>query len=185
MIMNHTPFNFDAIEQMTELELLVAFTDLSGFTRLMQSNSSQVVAQLLNTHFELVGDLVHEAGGRVVKVMGDATLSVFPASAVDPGVRALHTVKQRSDQYFAGQGYNCPLRVALHVGPVLCGRLGPRQDKRFDILGETVNTAVTLKSYDIALTPEVFRKLEPATRQLFKKHTPPVRYIPIDSPHRD
>ena len=183
--MNNSPFDLAAIEQMTELELLVAFTDLSGFMRLVQSTPSQVVAQLLDTHFELVGDLVHEAGGKVVKGMGDATLSVFPASAVDQGVRALHTVKQRSDQYFTGQGYNCPLRVAMHFGPVLCGRFGPRQDKRFDILGETVNTAVTLKSYDISLTAEVFRKLEPTTRQLFKKHTPPVRYIPVDSPHRD
>ena len=36
-----------------------------------------------------------------------------------------------------------------------------------------------------AMTPEAFRKLGPETRKLFKKHTPPVVYIPIEQPHRD
>ncbi len=183
--MNNGHSNFDAIQQITELELLVAFTDLTGFSRLLQSTLSQKVAQLLEGHFELVGDLVYEHGGKLVKCLGDATLSVFPETGVNNGVLCMHTLKQRSDQWFAGQGYDCPLRIAMHYGPVVCGPLGPRQDKRFDILGPTVNTAVTLKTYDISLTPQVFRRLEPETRKLFKKHTPPVRYIPVNSPHRE
>jgi hypothetical protein len=42
-----------------------------------------------------------------------------------------------------------------------------------------------LKTQGFAITPEVFRKLTPETRKLFKKHTPPVTYIPIGHPHRD
>jgi hypothetical protein len=37
----------------------------------------------------------------------------------------------------------------------------------------------------MALSPQAFRKLEPETRKLFKKHTPPVTYIPVEERHRD
>jgi len=34
----------------------------------------------------------------------------------------------------------------------------------------------------LTITPALFRKLSPAKRQHFKKHTPPVSYIGIDDP---
>jgi len=65
------------------------------------------------------------------------------------------------------------------------GPLGTRDDKRRDVLGATVNTMFMLKTTGFAMTPEAFRKLAPETRKLFKKHTPPVVYIPTEQPHRD
>ena len=35
------------------------------------------------------------------------------------------------------------------------------------------------------LTPQAFRQLNPDTRKLFKKHTPPVTYIPLEELHGD
>ena len=43
--------------------------------------------------------------------------------------------------------------------------------------GKTVNVAATLPSTGLAITPAVFRSLQPETRTLFKKHTPPISYI--------
>ena len=34
----------------------------------------------------------------------------------------------------------------------------------------------------LAITPALFRKLSPAARQLFKKHTPPISYIDVEAP---
>jgi hypothetical protein len=65
------------------------------------------------------------------------------------------------------------------------GPLGTRDDKKTDVLGSTVNTLFLLKVSGFALTPEAFRKLTPETRKLFKKHTPPVFYIPTTQLHRD
>jgi hypothetical protein len=63
--------------------------------------------------------------------------------------------------------------------------LGVRGDKRPDILGETVNACFLLKGRGVVLSPQAFRALGPALRRLFKKHTPPVTYIPATEPHRD
>lgn len=65
----------------------------------------------------------------------------------------------------------------------MAGPIGTRNDKRLDVFGETVNIAAMLKANGIAITPQVFRKLEPETRKLFKKHTPPVTYIPVEERH--
>jgi hypothetical protein len=42
-----------------------------------------------------------------------------------------------------------------------------------------VNTAATLESRNFALSAQAFRKLGPAARKAFRKHTPPVTYIPV------
>lgn len=77
-------------------------------------------------------------------------------------------------------GMSCSHYFKVHFGPVMAGPIGTRTDKRLDVFGETVNIAATLKAGGIAITPQVFRKLAPETRKLFKKHTPPITYIPVE-----
>lgn len=84
-----------------------------------------------------------------------------------------------------GSGAQCRQIIKAHVGAVVSGALGTRTAKGFDVIGETVNTAATLPSHGLALTAELFRKLSPGTRKRFKKHTPPVRYIPLEESHQD
>jgi len=132
----------------------------------------------------LVGDIVESAGGRVIKFIGDAGLVVFPEEKVDAGVLALRELQQRGDQWFADRDSPCRHVVKAHLGPAACGMVGTRTEKRFDVFGATVNTAALLKSRGFAMTPQVFRKLSPDTRKLFKKHTPPVTYIPAEESHR-
>lgn len=67
---------------------------------------------------------------------------------------------------------SCGHYFKAHFGPVMAGPIGIRNDKHLDVFGETVNIAAMLKANGIAITPQVFRKLEPETRKLFKKHTP-------------
>ncbi len=40
----------------------------------------------MDAYYELAGAIVTAGGGRVVKFIGDATLTVFPPEAVDHGV---------------------------------------------------------------------------------------------------
>tara|TARA_Y100000766_G_C18831942_1_gene568497 strand:+ start:715 stop:957 length:243 start_codon:yes stop_codon:yes gene_type:complete len=53
-----------------------------------------------------------------------------------------------------------------------------------DFYDSTVNFGVVLPSTGFFMTPQVFRKLESETRQLFNKHTPPMTYISVEAPHR-
>ena len=120
------------------------------------------------------------AGGRVVKFIGDAGLLVFPAEHVDAGVLALFDLKQRVDEFMVGRGWPCRLMAKAHFGTVAAGAFGARGDKRYDVLGKTVNTTARLESAGIALSADAFRQLSPETRKRFKKHTPPIAYIRLE-----
>jgi hypothetical protein len=52
-------------------------------------------------------------------------------------------------------------------------------------MGNEVNNCAIMKSNGFALSAEVFRKLNSETRKYFKKHTPPITYIPIENIHND
>jgi len=170
-------------EAAAEGNLLVAFFDLTLFARYAKTKPSAEIFNLFEEYFELVGGIVESSGGRVVKFIGDAGLIVFGEESANAGVVALLDLKVRGDVWLAERKVPCRNVVKVHVGPVTYGYLGTPTDKRFDIYGVTVNTAAMLQSNGFAMSPQVFRKLEPAVRRRFKKHTPPITYIPVDERH--
>lgn len=157
--------------------LLIAFADLTRWQAESSRLDELVLADVMDRFYELVASRVG-AEGTVVKFMGDAALVVF--EDVDAGVRALLEMKKDVDEYFAALGWESRLVVKAHFGDVVAGSFGA--EKRFDILGRNVNIAATLETRSFAISAEAFRKLAPETRKLFKKHTPPITYLPLDAP---
>jgi class 3 adenylate cyclase len=170
---------------MSLVQGLVVVSDLTGYAKFAARKSEEEVFHLLSAYYELVGDIVESARGRVIKFMGDAALILFAANDADAGVRAMLRLQEEGDRFLAARDCSCRHHVRAHFGPVYLGEIGTRRDKRTDIFGATINTLVLLKAPGSAITPEAFRKLAPETRKLFKKHTPPITYIPLTHPHRD
>jgi adenylate cyclase len=168
----------------SEVSLLVAFTDFTRFAAQAERLDDGEVARVMDAYYELAGRTLAAAGGRVVKFIGDATLAVFPADAVDRGVVALLELKDAADRLMVDRGWESRLTVKAHFGPVVAGHFGVESDKRYDILGKTVNVTARLEASGVALSVEAFRQLGPDVRQRFKKHTPPVTYIRVEDPHR-
>jgi len=174
---------FSEIKTPTELDLLVAFFDLTAFSQYSRSHTTLGTFDLLSSYFEFVGDIIEGAGGSVIKFMGDAGLIAFSEGDIDPGVLALLELKASGDSWMKARNALCRNTVGAHFGPVVCGPVGTRQSKSFDVFGDTVNRAATLNRRGVAITPQVFRRLSSQTRQHFKKHTPPITYIPIGDRH--
>ncbi len=175
--------NLDALSTPQEVDLLVAFSDISGFHRAIRKRTPRVFFDLLSGYYELFGDIIERAGGRIIKFMGDSTLFVFSADQVDTGVCTIQELQTAGNAWLHDNSMSCGHYFKVHFGPVMAGPIGTRTDKRLDVFGETVNIAAMLKAGGIAITPQVFRKLGPETRKLFKKHTPPITYIPVDERH--
>src|SRR5207249_2425133 len=114
------------------------------------------------------------------KCMGDAVLIAFDEAHVDHGVESLLSLKDAVDRSMAGRGWECRLVVKAHFGTVVSGPFGRDGDKRYDVIGKTVNVAATLEATGVALSVAAFRKLGPELRRRFKKHTPPVTYIRLE-----
>jgi len=106
----------------------------------------------------------------------------FPAELADTAVRALQSLRSKGQDWLAERGYKSHVIVKLHLGPVAIGRVGGPGEEIIDVYGKTVNVAASLPSSGLAMTPAVFRSLQPETRKLFKKHTPPITYIDAADP---
>lgn len=166
-----------SLSEKTEINALVAFTDLTLFMKTSQGMEDVEVARWMDEFFEKISGIVAESGGVIVKFIGDAVLIVFDENLVDSGVKCLLRVKDEIDQWLIQQGYKSRLEVKIHYGKVVAGPFGAKENKRFDVIGKTVNTAATLQAKSFAISVQAFRQLSPETRKLFKKHTPPVTYI--------
>lgn len=167
----------------TEVPLLVIFTDFTRYAAEAQRRDDAELANVMDAYYQLASKTVRGAGGRIVKFIGDATLAVFPADAADRGVLALLQLKDAADRLMIDRGWECRLTAKAHFGPVVAGEFGAAADRRFDIIGKTVNVAARLEASGVALSVEAFRQLGPDARQRFKKHTPPVTYIRVEDPH--
>jgi adenylate cyclase len=162
-------------------QLLISFIDLSGFARDAERTANdEKLAELLDRYYERVGEAATRAGGRLVKLIGDGALLVFPPERADDAVDALLALRDDVATMFCGEGWSSTLVVKLHAGDVVCGQFGPAGDKRFDVVGGQVNIAARLPTRSFAISAEAFRALSKDGRTRWKKHTLPVTYIPLD-----
>jgi hypothetical protein len=160
----------------TEQELLIGFYDLSGYMRYAEHAEPQRLLDVMAGYFALTGQIVRDAGGRLIKTLGDAGLAAFPAEQADSAVRAFQSVRSKGRDWLAQHDYKSQVVVKLHLGPVAIGKVGSPGEEIIDVYGKTVNVAATLPSTGLAMTPAVFRSLQPETRKLFKKHYRGCRY---------
>ena len=160
-----------------EQELLIGFYDLRGYMRYAETAEPPQLLALMAGFFAVTGQIVQDAGGRLIKTLGDAGLAAFPADQADAAVRAFQSLQAKGREWLAQHDYKTHVVVKLHLGPVAIGRVGSPGEEIIDVYGKTVNVAAALPSTGLAMTPAVFRSLQPETRKLFKKHTPPISYI--------
>jgi class 3 adenylate cyclase len=168
-----------------ETNLLISFCDLTNFAKISRKKDEIDVFKYLSKFYETTGEVIEGANGKVIKFIGDAALIVFPENSIDAGVLALKKLKTEIDDFNKKNDYESRLVVKTHFGKVLVGMLGTKNDKRFDVIGNNVNVAALLRSNGFSITVETFRKLGKETRKLFKRHTPPITYIPIEERHKD
>ena len=123
------------------------FSDLRGYTRITDTAPPEQIIPLLNDYAEAVITAIHEAGGEVLKLIGDGTLAIFEAS--DPGqacrsaLAAAFAAKGNVDVVNARRGAaGLPVTrpyLALHVGEVLYGNIGSPDRLDFTVVGPAVN----------------------------------------------
>ncbi len=177
--------NSNSIISPIKTNLLVAFADITNFAKYSKKIDSLELFNFINEFAEITGEIIENAGGKVIKFIGDCALVIFPENKVSRGIEALEYYKEKVDSWLKKKGLTSNLIIKAHFGEVTYGPLGLRDNKYFDVMGETVNIAASIQSNGLAITPQVFRKLDKNTRTLFKKHTPPITYIDIREKHKD
>ena len=172
------------MEKFEQKNLLVAFCDLTNYAKISRKVDETEVFKYLSNIYEVIGEIIESSNGQIIKFIGDAALIAFEEKDVDKGIVALKRLKTEIDSYNQKMKYESQLIIKAHFGQVICGIVGTKTKKNYDIFGNVVNIAATLPSNGYTLSVEAFRKLKPETRKLFKKHTPPITYIGVEEKHK-
>ena len=125
------------------------FSDLRGFTRITDTAPPEQVIPLLNDYAEAVISAVHEAGGDVLKLIGDGALAIFkaddPARACRSALAAEALMRERVAALNARRAAaGLPVTdvyLGLHVGEVFYGNIGSPDRLDFTVVGPAVNEA--------------------------------------------
>ena len=111
---------------------VIWFSDLRDFTRITDTTAPEQVIPLLNDYAEAVISAIHDAGGEVLKLIGDGILAIFTADAaghacrcaLDAETRARERVSTLSERR-GSQGLPITsLYLSLHIGDVFDGNIG-------------------------------------------------------------
>jgi adenylate cyclase len=155
--------DLNRITEPTDLTVVLALADVTGFALACRNRTDLETFRLLDRLYEMAGAAAEAAGGKLVKPMGDAVLMVFPVEQARPAVAALQDLKQKADACWFEICPGSRLQIKAHAGPVTCGLMGAAGDKRFDVIGRTVN--------DLFLRPREEFAVSPALRQLLERTT--------------
>jgi adenylate cyclase len=140
--------------QVDQINAVLWFSDMTGYTRLSESVESDQLIPLLNDYAEAVILSVQEAGGDVLKLIGDGVLAIFagadPERACLSAIAAERDLRRRlADLNARRSGAGQPIaniHLALHVGDVFYGNIGSADRLDFTVVGSAVNEASRIVS---------------------------------------
>ena len=140
------------------------FTDLIGFTALMEKTDPTQVVALLNEYLEGMLVIVFKHEGTLERIMGDAVAVLFSAPVTQPDhcQRALdcalemhvfataYAVRLQAQGVLWGH-----TRIGVHSGEVVVGNFGGKTLFDYRALGDPINTAARLESVNKHLGTQV------------------------------
>jgi adenylate cyclase len=130
------------------------FSDLANFTRISDTVDPEEIIPMLNDYADAVITSIREAGGEVLKLMGDGTLAIFRGE--DTGRTCAAALRARAfldrrlvdlnAQRLAESRPVTEVYLGLHVGDVFYGNIGSQDRLDFTVIGPAVNEVSRIAS---------------------------------------
>ncbi|MDI1244175.1 MAG: adenylate/guanylate cyclase domain-containing protein [Rhodoferax sp.] len=131
------------------------FTDLAGFTSLMEKIDPAEVVALLNGYLDEMISTAFSFNGTLERIIGDAVVIMFSAPVQQPDHRqralscaiAMQRFASRYSEELRAKGFAFgQTRIGVHSGSVIVGNFGGSHMFDYRALGDTINTASRLES---------------------------------------
>ena len=135
-------------------EVSVLFSDIRGYTNLVESMQPEEVVSMLNEYFGLMAEPIFTHKGTLDKYIGDAIMAVFrsPAQLEDHAWRSMQTALAMRSSLLEfntrRQAENKkPIRIGIgiHSGTAISGNIGHSRRMEFTVIGDDVNLASRLE----------------------------------------
>lgn len=152
----------------------VFFSDLRGFTTVSEKMPPEELIEWLNTYMEAMAGLIMQYGGVVDSYAGDGIKADFGVpiprrsdaeirSDADNAVAcalAMEGEMARLNRQWGDRGLpEMGMRVGIFTGPVVGGLLGSSQRMKYTTIGDTVNVASRLESFDKEVGKELLCRI--------------------------
>jgi len=146
-----------------KIRAVLWFSDLKGFTRLVDSQPPKSIMPLLNDYADVLVSAIHQQGGQVLKFIGDGLLATFEtgdtvedcrralAATEDAFRRAAALKARRAAANLPTTGFY----LALHVGDVFYGNIGSADRLDFTVIGPAVNEVTRINGMCRALDQDL------------------------------
>jgi adenylate cyclase len=138
--------------EVERLRAAIWFSDMRNFTRLSDRSSPEQVVAALDDYFGAIAVPVQQAGGEVLKFIGDAVLAIVPVQGDDPGpacdglLSAAIAALGNLAEVNAGRAEPLRTGIGLHLGEVLYGNIGAPSRLDFTVIGPAVNEATRIEA---------------------------------------
>jgi adenylate cyclase len=157
-----------------KLTATVLFTDIKDFSSIAENTDPEVLMAWLNEYMEAMTQVILNHNAVVDKFIGDAIMAVFGVpiahtdqkdiaqdahNAVSCAI-ALSAALESLNQRWQTQGQpTIQMRVGIATGTVVTGSLGGQQRMDYTAIGDSVNVAARLESYDKSIDGGICRIL--------------------------
>lgn len=170
----------------------VLFTDIQGFTTIAEKLDPDILMSWLNEYMGEMVQLVLAYGGIVNKFIGDSIMAVFGVLPVcnDEETIALQAIASvlcarsmaaslntLNDQWSIRGLPTIAMRVGIATGSVVVGSIGSKQRGEYTVMGDTVNVASRLESYDKSIDGGVCRILVNEATYHFARDLLPMKFL--------
>ncbi|UCE51146.1 MAG: adenylate/guanylate cyclase domain-containing protein [Desulfobacterales bacterium] len=149
--------------QSQELTVTVLFSDLKGFTSVAEEMDSRSLIEWLNTYMEAMVQVIIDYGGVVDDYAGDgikanfgfpiprqteAEISQDAINAVSCTLAMEKEVMRLNNVWRKQHLPEVRIRVGIYTGSAVAGALGGAKRLKYTTVGDTVNIAARLESYN-------------------------------------
>lgn len=135
----------------------VLFADIRGFTSMSEQMTAQEVSEILNEYFTEMEPIITEHNGIINKFIGDAVMAIFgepiqdknhAQNAVKCACKMLDRVKELQKKWALEGKPKIDIGVGINTGEVFVGNIGSINRMEYTVIGDTVNLASRLESYN-------------------------------------
>jgi class 3 adenylate cyclase len=157
------------VSQGERRHLTILFTDLTGYTRLMEQYDPEDVQALMGTITTSCIEIIKAYNGHIERVIGDEVLALFglPVTHEDDAIRAIKAAREIHATVAGLKLSSLPpdepfaMHTGINTGLVVTARTTPT-DGSFDLSGDAVNLASRLSDIarpnEILVGPETHRQ---------------------------
>jgi adenylate cyclase len=138
------------------VDATVMFSDIRGFTALVESQSPADTIDLLNTYYTLMFEAISGQGGVVNQMVGDGLMAIFgapmplpnhPEQAVRAALEMIEMIDLFNLDRLAANRPTIRIGIGIATGQVIAGYTGTQRRATYTCVGDTVNLAARLEAY--------------------------------------